>query len=79
MAKTQENATFTPRRARTVVPEAGAPAPGGAPKVQVNVPRAFHLADDDGHVHEYGAGRQPMPVAHAEHFYAKANGVTIKD
>ncbi len=59
---------------------AGAPAEMSVvdgPKVEVNVPKAFKLTDDAHEVHEYGVGRQQMLKAHAEHFYAQANGVEI--
>lgn len=62
-------------------------SPPGAGRVRVkptkvdtvvaNVPKAFKLMDDDGRTHEYGPGQVVMTKEHAEHWYAKANGVTI--
>lgn len=46
-------------------------------QVEVNIPKAFNLTDDNHVMHAYGPGKRMMPVSHAEHFYAKANGVTI--
>lgn len=48
--------------------------------VKVNIPRGFTLTDD-GHVkHHYQAGPgQMMPIVHAKHFYAQANGVRRLD
>lgn len=45
--------------------------------VMVSAPRAFNLTLDNGTVKEYGSGGQRMPRSHAEHWYAKANGVEI--
>lgn len=54
-----------------------APASPAEGKVTVTVPKAFKLQSDLGAVHEYKAGVQEMDREHAEHWYAKANGVEI--
>jgi hypothetical protein len=57
------------------------PPEGKAPKrekvdlVSVTVPQAFNLTLDDHSRVRYEMGIQDMPREHAEHFYAKANGV----
>ena len=45
--------------------------------VTVTVPKAFKLRVDNDVVIDYRAGVQEMPVEHAEHWYAKANGVEV--
>lgn len=52
-----------------VVPEAG--------KVTAIIPKNFNLTLDDMTVVNYKAGTRDIPVEHAEHWYAKANGVKI--
>lgn len=47
--------------------------------VTVHVPKAFRLTLDAGHMIDVHAGTREMPREHAEHFYAVANGVTIKE
>lgn len=47
------------------------------PDVIVMVPKAFKLRMNDHVVIDYPAGAYPMPREHAEHWYAKANKVTI--
>lgn len=47
------------------------------PDVIVMVPKGFKLRMNDHVVIDYPAGAYPMPRAHAEHWYAKANKVTI--
>jgi hypothetical protein len=46
-------------------------------KVIVNVPKAFRLTLNDGRTIPYPAGAYGMPVKHADHWYSKANGVTV--
>ena len=41
------------------------------------VPRPLHLTLDDGSPVHYPNGNTKMPRAHAEHWFAKASGVTI--
>lgn len=57
--------------------QAGENPADAEPKVTVDVPRDFNLTDDGHLVTSYKAGRQKMPRSHAEHFYAKANGVRV--
>lgn len=45
--------------------------------IMTNVPAAFILTDENHHTHTYSVGGQKMPRSHAEHWYAKARGVTI--
>lgn len=45
--------------------------------VTVTVPKAFKLRTTHDHIVDYAAGICEMPVEHAEHWYAVANGVTI--
>jgi len=45
--------------------------------VMANVPKAFKLRLDHHKLIEYKPGAQRMPRAHAEHWYAEANGVTV--
>lgn len=47
------------------------------PQVEVTVPKAFYLTDDNHERHHYPAGTKRMPESHAGHWYAVANGVTI--
>lgn len=47
--------------------------------VTVTVPRAFKLALDHFHVKDFKAGVQQMERSHAEHWFAKNNGVEIYD
>lgn len=47
--------------------------------VSVTVPQRFNLTLDHGVVVEYAAGIQDMPKSHAEHWYAKANGVETNE
>lgn len=49
----------------------------GEEVVTVNVPRAFRLTLDDRTEVAYHPGAAMMPISHAEHWYAQANGVTI--
>jgi hypothetical protein len=49
----------------------------GMPDVIVMVPKAFKLRMNDHVVIDYPAGAYSMPREHAEHWYAKANKVTI--
>lgn len=49
-----------------------------ADKVIVSVPNAFQLTLHSGTV-KYAAGAYAMLKAHAEHWFAKAHGVTIVD
>jgi hypothetical protein len=58
--------------------QAGAPDPEEGDTVFVHAPTGFNLTLDDGSIKHYDAGGQRMPRKHAEHWYAKANGVTIK-
>jgi len=46
---------------------------------KVSVPKAFNLQLDDGSMVRYEAGTETMLDEHAEHWYAKANGVEIVD
>ena len=48
-------------------------------KVNVMVPKTFRLTDNDHSEHLYNAGFQKMPRAHAEHWFAVTNGVTIQE
>jgi hypothetical protein len=74
--------TAEPHRARKVIDLAGETDQeievDADEIVTAHVPRAFNLTTDDGHTLRISAGSQTMPRAHAEHFYAKANGVTVK-
>jgi hypothetical protein len=47
--------------------------------VTVHIPKAFKLIDDQGIMHNYAAGTDEMPIAHAEHWYSQANGVEIHE
>lgn len=48
------------------------------PTCVANVPKAFTLTDDDHKPHHYTVGTHPkMPIAHAEHWFARAHGVEI--
>jgi hypothetical protein len=47
--------------------------------VSVSVPRLFHLTDDENQRHTYSPGIQDMPLDHAKHWYAEANGVEINE
>ena len=49
----------------------------GEAVVHVNVPTPFRLTLDNLQEIQYHVGAQKMPLAHAEHWYAKANGVEI--
>lgn len=60
--------------AKTAVTEA---KEQGEDTVTVMVPRRFNLTLDNFKRVTYEAGIQEMPVAHAEHKYTIANGVTI--
>lgn len=69
-----------PPAAETPVVKAPAPEETESPKeetVTVTVPKDFKLRLDDHVEKKYSAGVQEMPLAHAEHWYSKANGVTI--
>lgn len=46
-------------------------------KVIVNVPKAFKLTLNNGVCVDYPMGAYGMQRTHAEHWYAKANGVTL--
>ena len=53
--------------------------PGEAELVLVKIPKAYRLIDD-GHIeHRYAAGMFKMRRDHAEHWYSKANGVTVEE
>ena len=41
-------------------------------------PKHFQMLDDNHQMHVYPAGTTSMLKEHAEHWYAKANGVTVK-
>jgi hypothetical protein len=60
-----------------VAEEAQAPVVDAGVYVTVTVPKAFKLRTTHDHVVDYAAGICEMPVEHAEHWYSKANGVTI--
>ena len=45
--------------------------------ITVTVPVKFHLTLDTHDVVQYQPGVQEMPRTHAEHWYAKANGVVV--
>lgn len=45
--------------------------------VDVVVPNPFRLVGQDHRARNYAAGTYPMPRAHAEHWFSKANGVKI--
>lgn len=45
--------------------------------VIVSVPRAFNLRITNEKVIQYPMGAYSMPKDHAEHWYSKANGVTV--
>ena len=45
--------------------------------VLVTIPKGFTLTDDGHHTFRYEAGPGKMPRTHAEHWYAKKQGVTI--
>lgn len=47
--------------------------------VDVNVTKAFTLTLDGHQPVYYQPGIQPMPREHAEHWFAKAQGVTVYD
>lgn len=46
--------------------------------VQVQVPNAFMLTDDQHRQIEYTPETDRMPKSHAEHWYSKAQGVRIR-
>ena len=45
--------------------------------VDVVVPKAFKLTTDGGAEVEYRPGTYPMPQSHAEHWFTRAQGVTV--
>jgi hypothetical protein len=45
--------------------------------VDVVVPKAFTLTLDNHQPVKYPVGTYPMPVDHAEHWFARAHGVSI--
>lgn len=45
--------------------------------VTVTVPRAFTLTLDSGSPVSYQAGVQEMPADHADHWFSRAQGVTV--
>jgi hypothetical protein len=47
--------------------------------VEATITKPFRITADDGGVHEYAVGTKKIPREHAEHWYAKAHGVTIND
>lgn len=49
----------------------------GEQVVTVTIPKDFTLMSDSGIPHEYKAGIDEMPVSHANHWWAKAQGVEI--
>lgn len=49
-----------------------------AKMVKVNVPTSFKLTDDNHEIHNIAAGTTELREDFANHFYAKANGVTLK-
>jgi hypothetical protein len=65
--------------ASTVVKAADAVAEDGEAMVMVMVPRGFNLTIDNFTQIRYEPGPQTMPRKNAEHWYAKAHGVTIKN
>ncbi len=48
-------------------------------EVVVMVPKAFTLTNENHAETHYPVGLQRMPLAHANHWYAKAHGVQIQD
>ena len=60
-----------------VTPVEVAPAASAEVYVTVTVPKFFQLRVEDGTVYPYKAGVQEMRLEHADHWYARANGVTI--
>ena len=65
------------RPRRTVAAAANDTAPASTDLVPVMVPKGFMLTDDNHQTHKYSAGPQRMRRDHAEHWYSKANGVTL--
>lgn len=72
----QTNATEQAEPATEAEQPQAAPA-DEAVYVTVTVPKAFKLRTTHDHIVDYAAGICEMPIEHAEHWYAKANGVTI--
>ena len=77
--ESQEAAAFAAEAAADAAKRAQAAAAARAiadGKVLVLVPSAFNL-NHAGLTFKYGPGSYPMPKEHAEHSYARANGVQI--
>ena len=82
-------ASIVPPGATAQAPAAGPTAPAGALTantpvevasevvVTVTVPKAFALNWTHDQHFKYAAGVQEMPLAHATHWWAKANGVQV--
>lgn len=67
-----EAPSSTPEEVPVVQPHSAEPG-----KVTAIIPKDFQLTLDDMTVVKYQAGTHDIPVEHAEHWYAKANGVKI--
>ncbi len=71
--------TPTPEPVQAVAAPVAAPQPE-APQgdtVIVTAPKAFKLRIDNDQIVDVKAGVQRVPAAWANHWYAKANGVTV--
>jgi len=73
-AAAQALMTGAPKAGEEAVAEA---KKDGAEIVHVKVPTPFRLTLDDHSEVQYTPGTPRMPRAHAEHWYAVANGVEI--
>lgn len=49
----------------------------GEELVRVVVPKAYKLTDDSHRIFDYGPHTREMPPTHANHWYSKANGVSL--
>lgn len=76
-ATSAKSATQTANRRRQLVAEVAKSKEPSGDAVLVTVPKDFHLVLDHHHDVKYRAGTYEMPVEHAEHWWSKANGVTL--
>lgn len=74
VAKASDAAKLGPMSAEEATNAAEA---AGEDIVMASVPKGFRLTLDTYREVVYEAGAQQMPRSHAEHWYAKANGVKV--
>lgn len=70
-------ASTEPDRTNPTTPDVVDEPQAPASDVTVSVPHAYTLTLDNGGVAHYKPGMQEMPVEHAEHWFSKAQGVTV--